>query len=120
MLASATSGVRKLNNEGVVLAQRGDFKTAIEKLAIACNEAPFNPRIMMNAAWVILKYIDQAGMDDTLIATARSHLAAAGRQAMRGFQACDCNSRMSKPATAYNAPTRNEIRQYQLLRGTDS
>ena len=81
MLASATSGVRKLNNEGVVLAQRGDFKTAIEKLAIACNEAPFNPRIMMNAAWVILKYIDQAGMDDTLIATARSHLAAAGRQA---------------------------------------
>ena len=81
VLASATSGVRKLNNEGVVLAQRGDFKTAIEKLAIACNEAPFNPRIMMNAAWVILKYIDQAGMDDTLIATARSHLAEAERQA---------------------------------------
>ena len=65
VLAVATSDVRKLNNEGVVLAQRGDFRTAVDKLLTACAEAPHNPRIMMNAVWVILKYVDQAGMDET-------------------------------------------------------
>lgn len=81
VLASATSGVRKLNNEGVVLAQRGDFKTAVEKLTTACSEAPYNPRIMMNAVWVILKYIDQVGMDEAMVEAARGHLAEAERQA---------------------------------------
>jgi Flp pilus assembly protein TadD len=80
VLARATSDVRKLNNEGVMLAQRGDFKTAVDKLMTACAEAPHNPRILMNAVWVILKYIDQAGMDETLIETARHHLADAERQ----------------------------------------
>jgi len=81
VLSSATTGVRKLNNEGVVLAQRGDFKHAVEKLMTACEEAPYNPRIMMNAVWVILKYIDQVGMDETMIEAARRHLAEAERQA---------------------------------------
>ena len=81
VLALATADVRKLNNEGVMLAQRGDFKTAVDKLMTACAEAPHNPRILMNAVWVTLKYIDQAGMDETLIETARRHLADAERQA---------------------------------------
>lgn len=81
VLSSATTGVRKLNNEGVVLAQRGDYKTAVEKLQTACSEAPYNPRIMMNAVWVILKYIDQVGMDANMIEDARRHLAEAERQA---------------------------------------
>lgn len=81
VLASATTGVRKLNNEGVMLAQRGDFRQAVEKLMTACDEAPYNPRIMMNAVWVILKYIDQVGMDESLIEAARRHLAEAHRQA---------------------------------------
>jgi DNA-binding response OmpR family regulator/Tfp pilus assembly protein PilF len=81
VLASATSKVRKLNNEGVVLAQRGDYQTAVEKLLTACSEAPYNPRIMMNAVWVILKYIDQVGMDEKMIEDARRHLAEAERQA---------------------------------------
>jgi Flp pilus assembly protein TadD len=80
VLALATSDVRKLNNEGVVLAQRGDFRAAVDKLLTACAEAPQNPRIMMNAVWVILKYIDQAGMDEQLIEAARRHLAEAARQ----------------------------------------
>lgn len=81
VLASATSDVRKLNNEGVVLAQRGDYRTAVDKLLTACGEAPYNPRIMMNAVWVILKYVDQVGMDEKLIETARRHLEEAERQA---------------------------------------
>ena len=81
VLASATGDVRKLNNEGVMLAQRGDYQTAVEKLLTACREAPYNPRILMNAVWVMLKYIDQAGMDETMIETARAQLAEAERQA---------------------------------------
>ncbi len=81
VLASATGDVRKLNNEGVVLAQRGDFRNAVEKLQTACGEAPYNPRILMNAVWVILKYIDQVGMNETMIETARTHLREAERQA---------------------------------------
>jgi DNA-binding response OmpR family regulator/thioredoxin-like negative regulator of GroEL len=81
VLASATGDVRKLNNEGVVLAQRGDYKTAVDKLMTACAEAPMNPRIMMNAVWVILKYIDQVGMDGEMVETARQRLAEAERLA---------------------------------------
>jgi DNA-binding response OmpR family regulator/Tfp pilus assembly protein PilF len=81
VLASATADVRKLNNEGVVLAQKGDFKNAVEKLLTACDEAPYNPRIIMNAVWVILKYIDQVGMDEKMITIARKNLAEAERQA---------------------------------------
>ena len=80
VLASATGDVRKLNNEGVVLAQRGDYGSAVEKLLTACREAPYNPRILMNAVWVILKYIDQVGMDEAMIETARSQLGEAERQ----------------------------------------
>ncbi len=81
VLAAATTSVRKLNNEGVMLAQRGDYKNAVGKLMTACNEAPYNPRIMLNAVWVILKYIDQVGMDEMMMKAARSHLAEAERQA---------------------------------------
>lgn len=81
VLASATADVRKLNNEGVVLAQKGDFRTAAEKLLTACASAPFNPRISMNAVWVILKLIDQAGMDEKMLEAARNQLSEAERQA---------------------------------------
>ena len=81
VLASATADVRRLNNEGVVLAQRGDFRTAAEKLLTACESAPYNPRIAMNAVWVILKHIDKNGMDEPMIEAARRALDAAERQA---------------------------------------
>lgn len=81
VLKQATNGVRQLNNEGVALASRGDFKGAIEKLQTACDEAPHNPRIMMNAVWVILKYLDQTGMNEDLLAKARSYLEQAAQHA---------------------------------------
>jgi len=81
VLALATADVRKLNNEGVVLAHRGDFRAAVDTLLTACAEAPHNPRIKMNAVWVILKYVDQAGMDETMIEAARRYLDEAERQA---------------------------------------
>jgi hypothetical protein len=36
---------------------------------------------MMNAVWVMLKFIDQAGMDEQMIGIARRHLDEAERQA---------------------------------------
>ncbi|WP_324778463.1 response regulator [Thiobacillus sedimenti] len=81
VLSAATGDVRQLNNEGVVLAQRGDFRGAVDKLLTACGEAPFNPRIIMNAVWVILKYLDQVGMDEGMLESARAYLAEAERQA---------------------------------------
>lgn len=81
VLASATTVVRKLNNDGVMLAQRGDFKSAIDKLMTACEEAPYNPRIMMNAVWVILKFVEQSGMNESMLDQARRHLTEAERQA---------------------------------------
>lgn len=81
VLASATADVRRLNNEGVVLAQKGDFHTAAEKLLVACESAPYNPRIAMNAVWVILKHIDKSGMDEAMVEAARRYLASAESQA---------------------------------------
>lgn len=75
VLASATSDVRKLNNEGVLLAQQNNYQAAVEKLLKACQEAPNNTRVLMNAVWVILKYIDDAGMNESLLESAIRYLA---------------------------------------------
>jgi DNA-binding response OmpR family regulator/Flp pilus assembly protein TadD len=81
VLAAATADVRKLNNEGVILAHKGDFQGAVERLLVACREAPFNPRILMNGIWVILKCLEQSGMDNDLLDEARRLLAEVERQA---------------------------------------
>jgi CheY-like chemotaxis protein len=80
VLSAATNDVRKLNNEGVMLAQKGNYRLAVDKLLTACREAPHNPRIIMNAVWVILKCLDQEGMDEALLEEARQRLDEAERQ----------------------------------------
>jgi CheY-like chemotaxis protein/Tfp pilus assembly protein PilF len=80
-LKAATADVRKLNNEGVLLAQKGEYRQSVEKLLAACHEAPRNPRIIMNAVWVVLKCIDLEGMDEELLDQARRYLDEANRQA---------------------------------------
>ena len=64
LLKKATAEVRKLNNEGVFLAQKGDFDGAIRRLLTAAKEAPYNPRVLMNAAWVLLRDTDQNGLKE--------------------------------------------------------
>jgi DNA-binding response OmpR family regulator/Tfp pilus assembly protein PilF len=80
VLSAATGDVRKLNNEGVMLAQKGDFRQAVDKLLTACREAPHNPRIIMNAVWVILKCLDKEGMDEEMLEEARRRLDEAEHQ----------------------------------------
>lgn len=74
LLKQATAQVRSLNNEAVILAHKGQFRAAVEKLQDACWEAPHNVRVLMNAVWVMLKCIEQEGMDHDLIEEARKHL----------------------------------------------
>ena len=80
VLAAATVEVRKRNNEGVMLAHKGDFDTAIERLLGACEMAPYNPRILMNGIWVILRSIEQRGMDEEKLRKAKDLLAEVERQ----------------------------------------
>lgn len=80
LLAEATSEVRKLNNDGVMLAHEGDIESAVERLLDACSLAPFNPRILMNGAWVILRGIEQDGLDLAKLEKARVLLKEAERQ----------------------------------------
>lgn len=80
VLSEATSDVRKLNNKGVMLAHNGDFNAAAESLLNACELAPYNPRILMNGIWVLLKSIEQQGMDEEKLAKARDLLAEVERQ----------------------------------------
>ena len=80
ILTEATREVRKLTTEGVMLAYKGDVQTAVKLLLAACGLAPFNPRILMNGVWVILKGIELDGMDTGKLIKARSLLTAAERQ----------------------------------------
>ncbi|NTV96448.1 MAG: tetratricopeptide repeat protein [Thiobacillus sp.] len=71
LLKQATSEVRQLNNEGVYLAQKGDYDGAVKRLLTAAREAPYNPRVLMNAAWVLLRDVDCNGLKETNIQEAR-------------------------------------------------
>ena len=79
VLSQATTEVRKLNDEGVMNAHKGDFDTAIERLLSASELAPNNPRILMNGIWVILKYLEQHGMNEEKLTQARNLLAEVDR-----------------------------------------
>lgn len=81
ILGEATGDVRKLNNDGVLLAHKGDFESAVAKLMAASREAPYNPRVLMNAAWVIMKRIQHAGMDHDLLDEAHRLMDEVDRQA---------------------------------------
>jgi DNA-binding response OmpR family regulator/predicted negative regulator of RcsB-dependent stress response len=80
VLSEATSDVRKLNNDGVLMAHKGDFNGAVACLLDACKMAPYNPRILMNGVWVILRSIERDGMDEEKLTKARDLLAEIERQ----------------------------------------
>lgn len=81
VLSQATDAVRKLNNEGVMLAQKGRLAEAVEKVLNANREAPFNPRIAMNAAWIVLRHIEENGLEHDLLQEAKRLIDAAADMA---------------------------------------
>lgn len=71
LLKQATAEVRRLDNEGVALAHRGDFDGAVQRLLAAAKEAPYNPRVLMNAAWVLLRCVSRKGVNEEHVDEAR-------------------------------------------------
>ncbi|MEW5770373.1 MAG: tetratricopeptide repeat protein [Pseudomonadota bacterium] len=80
LLKECTASVRSLNNEAVILAKKGDYQGALAKLRQATREAPFNPRILMNTVWVMLKHLEAEGLDHDLHDEAKALLEEADRQ----------------------------------------
>jgi CheY-like chemotaxis protein len=59
VIKQATEHVVRLSKEGALLAQRGDLISATRQLFQAAKEAPRNPRVLMNAAWVAMRLVEQ-------------------------------------------------------------
>jgi hypothetical protein len=121
---AATADVRKLNNEGVILAHKGDFQGAIDRMLVACREAPFNPRILMNGIWVIMKCLEQSGMDHDLLDEAIGACSPKSKSRPRDTPAspgCAIRSKRLKTALAF-APGEppDEIRYHGHVRRADA
>lgn len=81
VLSKATEKVRQLNNEGVMLAQKGKLAEAMTCMRQAAREAPYNPRVGMNAAFVLLRYLKEEGMDEEILEEAIALIDAAEQMA---------------------------------------
>jgi tetratricopeptide (TPR) repeat protein len=101
LLKDATATVRTLNNEAVLLSKKGDFSAAMEKLRQAHSEAPHNPRILMNTVYVMLKHMEQDGMDHELLDEATEFLDEAERQAPGHARLATLRAQMKDVETKY-------------------
>lgn len=101
LLKDATATVRSLNNEAVLLSKKGDFSAAMEKLRQAHSEAPHNPRILMNTVYVMLKYLEQEGMDHDLLDEATELLLEADKQAPGHARLATLRAQMKDVETKY-------------------
>lgn len=59
VIGRATEHVQRLSKEGALLAQRGDLEAATRIMFQAAEEAPRNPRVLMNAAFVAMRLIEK-------------------------------------------------------------
>jgi predicted Zn-dependent protease len=59
VIKKATEHVVRLSKEGALLSQRGDLVNGTKQLFQAAKEAPRNPRVLMNAAWVAMRLVEQ-------------------------------------------------------------
>jgi len=71
ILQKSTAHVAQLSREGALLLQKGDLKNGVQKLLLAAREAPRNPRVLMNTAWAILRWVEQDGNSGDLLGNAK-------------------------------------------------
>lgn len=81
ILQKSTEQVAKLSKEGALLMQQGNLKQGVGKLLLAAQEAPRNPRVLMNTAWAILRLLEQDKQPANLLEDARRILAQAAQLA---------------------------------------
>ena len=75
ILKKATEQIAKLARDGALLLQRGNLKQGATRLLQAAEAAPRNPRVLMNAAWALLRLIEQQGNSGSHLADAKRLLA---------------------------------------------
>ena len=73
-IEKARGEVIHLNNEGVKLARSGDLKGAIDFLEKAVTNLPGNETINLNAAQVIIFYLERNSHDESLVKKCKSYL----------------------------------------------
>jgi len=71
ILQKSTEYVSRLSKEGALLLQRGELQKGVEKLLLAAQEAPRNPRVLMNTAWAIFRLIEQDGNSRDMLGHAK-------------------------------------------------
>lgn len=74
IVQKATERVKNLSGEGALLVQRGDLLRGVKRLKEASEAAPRNPRILMNAAWAMLRLVEQQGDTGGLLFDAKQLL----------------------------------------------
>jgi DNA-binding response OmpR family regulator len=71
LIENSVSDVIKLNNEGVLLAKRGDLAGAISLLVTASKRMPMNVQVALNAAHALIVDCDRNGWNDDNMQLAR-------------------------------------------------
>lgn len=59
VIRKATEHVITLSKQGALKVQRGELGEAVKVFLQAADEAPRNPRVLMNAIWVALRLMEQ-------------------------------------------------------------
>lgn len=106
VLAQATESVRRLNNEGAILAQKGNLTEALARMFQAADEAPYNPRVAMNAAWIALRCIDLHGLNPDVFERARGLVGQAERLAPGHVRLIGLHAQIREVETRLPAPRR--------------
>lgn len=71
ILKEATARVQQLSKEGALLLKQGDLQNSLQKMLMATKEAPNNPRILMNTAWAIMRFLEQDEKQRQLLSQAQ-------------------------------------------------
>lgn len=72
LIENSVSAVIKLNNEGVLLAKKGDLAGAIELLVTASKRMPQNVQVALNAAHALIVDSDRNGWNEANMHMAKS------------------------------------------------
>ncbi|WP_124951316.1 tetratricopeptide repeat-containing response regulator [Sulfuriferula thiophila] len=72
LIENSVSAVIKLNNEGVLLAKKGDLAGAIELLVTASKRMPQNVQVALNAAHALIVDSDRNGWNEANMQMAKS------------------------------------------------
>lgn len=88
-----------LMNAGILQARAGNHLEAIGKMREAVVKMPRNVRLLLNAAHVMLNYMEQAGVEASLIREVRNNLLTANQLAPNESRFVDLMARLEKLTT---------------------